>query len=84
MAPLDVLWPPGPARAPGRELNLKRNGRSLSLLLVEQLQVHCFDAVTVSGSLLMRVPLMSGLSSQNDPTDTSTLNLINFHDVEND
>ncbi len=48
-------------------------------------QFHCFDAVTVPGSLVMRVPIMSGLSSQNDPTDTSTLNLINFHDhVEND
>ena len=39
-------------------------------------QFHCFDAVTVSGSLPLS---MSGLmSSQNDPTDMSTLNLIIF------
>jgi hypothetical protein len=36
-------------------------------------QFHCFDAVTVPSSLPLS---MSGLSSQNDPTDMSTLNLI--------
>ena len=71
----------GTQLTPGNLLGLLLNLGVADGTAVEQL--HCVDALTVSGFPLIRVLSVSGPSSQNSPPDTSTLKLLSFQDVEN-